>query len=186
MGHVERDLEWIKASGLPSAAIRLETGRVVGTEHDGRPRIVIGAETVVVTPALQLPYSAEVGDLLLVIGSAAGWYAIGVVEGRGTTRLLVPGDLEVAAPQGDIRFAAGRAVMVHGAAFEVACRRVSITAETLMERCREAGRWVAGLFEVRAKQTTTTVQDVHMVRAGNIVEIADRQMKLDGEQIHLG
>src|SRR5258708_5414385 len=60
--------------------------------------------------ALAYPYQPAPGDTVLAAGQGANWYVIGVLQGTGKTKLMVPGDFEVLAPKGRISLFAGKGV----------------------------------------------------------------------------
>ena len=144
------------------------------------------AEEIAVAMAMALPYRPAPDDTLLVIGKAGGWYAIGVLAGRGTTSFSAHGDLEIAAPNGRLDLSAGHAVRLAAPRIDAIARRFQVAADRLVERCQQASRWVAGLLDVRAKQSTTVVEDAHLLKARTILVRADEQINLDSEQVHLG
>jgi hypothetical protein len=173
----------------PDGELYLGPARVSAMAADGTVRVALPADPGIertATMAMALPYRPAPGDLLLVIGRAEGWYAIGVLSGHGTTSLTAHGDLEIAAPNGRLDLSAGHAVRLAAPRIDAVARRFQLAADRVIERCQQATRWVAGLLDVRARQSTMVVDEAHMVKAQSVLVRADSQVNLDGEQVHLG
>ena len=167
-------------AGRSADGLYLGPARVTSAT-DGNVRVTLptdpGAEIAVVM-AMALPYRPMRDDTLLIIGKTDG--------GRGTTSLSAHGDLEIAAPHGRLDLSAGHAVRLAAPRIDAVARRFQVATDRLIERCQQATRWVAGLLDVRAKQSTTVVEDAHLLKARTILARADKQINLDSEQVHLG
>ena len=61
-----------------------------------------------------------------------------------------------------------------------------MTAKTVYERFIRGYRWVKSVFQTRAGRMRTIVDSQYNLRAGSISETAQRNVRIDGKQIHLG
>jgi hypothetical protein len=138
------------------------------------------------TVALAFPYQPAVGDKVLAIGRAGTWYVIGVIEGSGTTTLMVRGDLKLLAPHGKIELMAGAGVTIHSSIVRILADRIEVLARTIFEKFTSASRWVKELFHLRAGHARTIVSSTYRVKAKRIVERAEDDVHIDGRKIHLG
>lgn len=134
--------------------------------------------------ALAYPYQPEAGDVVLVLG-ADELYVVGVLHGRGRTRLCVSGDLDIRA-DGILRLEAGREVRVLSPRVAVRADRIETIARSAFERVVSCYRWVREVLETRAGRSRTLVEGQYSVAAERIVERAEKHVKIDGKQIHLG
>lgn len=142
-------------------------------------------EPVDAVPAMPFRYDARSGDTVLAIGQAGRWYVIGVLNGHGATVIEAPGDLSVTAPNGTLRLAAA-AVEVDASRVETVARHVAVTARALVNKVQEATLWVAGRLDTRAGSSRLTVDGLHAVHAEQVLALARKQVKIDGETINLG
>lgn len=126
--------------------------------------------------ALAFPYDPVPGDVVLAIGEEEV-YIIGVLRGRGRTVFRTPGDLELEA---------GGRISIRGTELRIETDKVETIARTVFERCLHAYRWVKETLQTRAGRTRTVVDGHCTLRAERIVEIARKDVKIDGEKIHLG
>lgn len=152
----------------------------------GRIKLELPDEHAWALSALAFPYQPEAGDLVLAVGKASQWYVIGVLKGSGTTTLLVPGDLAIAAPRGQVSIDAAHGVEIRGPQVTVKAGRLQLTARTIVERFERATRWIKNTFQLRAGRIRTRVDTTYDVAAQNIREHAGDDVKIDGKQIHLG
>ncbi|MHC5038625.1 MAG: DUF3540 domain-containing protein [Planctomycetota bacterium] len=134
--------------------------------------------------ALAIPYQPAVGDVVLVIGDDE-LYVIGVLSGRGISRLEVPGDLELSAG-GSVRIQGGRGVSLNAPDVAVKAHRLEMTAERLLGRFGRVYEWIRETLKTSAERIRTTVREGVSIRAGRIDAIADKDVKIDGRRIHLG
>ncbi|MHC4600204.1 MAG: DUF3540 domain-containing protein, partial [Planctomycetota bacterium] len=134
--------------------------------------------------ALATPYHPEVGDVVLVIGDEE-LYVIGVLSGRGTSRLAVKGDLELEAT-GAVRIAAGREVSMNAPDVAVKAGRLELTAERLLGRFVRAYEWIRETLKTSAGRIRTTTREGVVLRAERITAYGEKDVKINGRQIHLG
>lgn len=134
--------------------------------------------------ATTLPYRPEAGDVVLAIGEDPAWI-IGLIHGRGATVIETPGDIELRA--------GGKITLTSATALEAAAPEVSIQADRLETAARDAFerftscyRWVKGLFQVSSGRSRQLVDGAHTLQADRIEETAKRDVRIDGQSIHLG
>jgi hypothetical protein len=126
--------------------------------------------------ALAFPYEPAAGDVVLAIGEDEV-FIIGVLRGRGKSVFRTPGDLELEA---------GGRVSIRGSEVRIEADKVETVARSVFERFVNAYRWVKETLQTRAGRTRTVVEGHSTLRAERIVEIAEKDVKIDGEKIHLG
>ncbi len=129
-----------------------------------RVKVELPDEVVWAQLALASPYQPEEGDRVLVMGQAGSWYAIGLLEGAGTTVITVPGDLELHAPKGAIRLRAGRGIHLRSPRIRIASQRLELFANDFLQRFR-------GDYRLKAERINEEAKD---------------DVRVDGRKIHLG
>src|SRR3954470_18360721 len=77
---------------------------VVYDVADNRVQLEFPDELPWAVSALAYPYQPCKGDTVLAAGQGRNWYVIGILKGTGKTTLTVPGDFEIRAPKGRIKF----------------------------------------------------------------------------------
>jgi hypothetical protein len=176
--------------------VQLLPARVLATA--GRPGFVQIAlaeqETTWARLALAVPYAAEPGDEVLLICNSSQAYVIGVLAGRGTTTLRVPGDLRLEAPCGEIHISAAKRVSVHsGRAIELCAPRASMRFErlnvlvgTLVQRLTNAFTWASGLIQSKSRRSRCVTEEGWLVRAGRAHLKTQDNVHINGKTIHLG
>jgi len=142
----------------------------------------------VVWAELALPYAHQLveGDLVLAIGQHERWYVIGVLASRGLTTIMVPADLSIKAPRGSIHLSAANGVHLSAARVKIKADKLDLAARRMTERFQEATRWIKGLFHIRAHRLCASVESDYRLNAGRIAEHAAAEVKINGQQIHLG
>ncbi len=134
--------------------------------------------------ALAYPYDPEPGDVVLIIGEEEA-YVIGVLRGRGVSTVSVPGDLRVEAG-GTVRIQGGRGVEVDGPRVAVRGETLSLEAKRLFTRAGRAYQWVREALSTVAGRVRLVSRGAVSVRGKRIVEFAEKDVKIDGKQVHLG
>lgn len=136
--------------------------------------------------ALAYPYQPRVNDLVLALGPEDGTvFVVGVLQGKGQTRLRVEGDLEIEA-SGRLNLRGVKGVNVEGMQISVNADRYEVTARSMIERLGNVYRWAKGTILTFAGRTRTVVEKNATLTAGRIVEKAKQDVVIDGEQIKLG
>ena len=138
------------------------------------------------TLALACPYQPVVGDTVLAAGQGQNWYVIGMLQGTGKTRFLVPGDFEVLAPKGRIRLIAGRGIQVKSAEVKITAGKLELVARRIIEHFTDATRWIKDTWNLRAGRSRTEIETDYQVKAKRIDARAEHDVRIDGDKIHLG
>jgi hypothetical protein len=136
------------------------------------------------TLALAYPYRPAIGDVVLAIGDETLW-VIGVLSGRGITRLEVEGDLELAAG-GSVRIQGGRAVSMNAPDVALKAQRLEMAAERVLGRFGRVYEWIRESLKTTAGRVRTTVREGVAIRAKRIDAFGEKDVKIDGRRIHLG
>ena len=148
-------------------------------------RIVEGVE-VRATLALAFPYRPATGDLLLVIGQDDELDVIGVLKGAGSADLAIQGDVRLHAIEGKLELSGDRGVKLAGPEVDVTTGRLTMMADTLVQKCTQAFQRVRGLLTLRAGRAHTVVDEASYSKARNMVLVSDERVMINGKQIHLG
>jgi len=136
--------------------------------------------------ALGYPYEPVDGDSVLCIAQDDACYVIGILAGRGRVRFVAPGDLELRAPRGRIDLISERGIRMKSRDISITAGNVAVVARSIMETFTEASRWVKDAFQIRAGRMRSKVDGDFRLNAGEIVERAQGEVKIDGTKIHLG
>lgn len=184
-------------------SIQVEASKVVRLERAGEGRYLGPAEVVgkradrlelrlpsgsvvEARSALALPYEAELGDELLVVGEHGSHYVIGVLRGQGTTQLAFEGDVELRARGGQLRIAGERGVTVEGPSVEVHTDRYAIVAELATTIAGNLRTAVRELFTLRSKEHHTQVEGDVLQHSRRARLVAEEKVTVNGKEIFLG
>ena len=164
--------------------------RVTGTEG-ARVRVALPDRHAWARLAVPFLYQPAVDDEVLVIGrreedGTEAYFVIGVLESRGPARLVVPGDLTVAAPHGSIRLDAGEGVSLEAPRVELRAGALTMVARSLTQRLDNAYHWVRQLLHVQAGRSRQVVEGTSYHQAQRTVIKAEKDVSIDGEKIQLG
>jgi hypothetical protein len=169
-----------------AASTALVEGDVVRVH--GRKLLVEVAEELRVwtTLAVPPPYRPSIGDRVVVLAQGGHAYAVGVVTATADPVFEAKGDLVLRAG-GTVRIAgeAGVAIESDGEV-SVRARLFRTVADKLRERLGAVWRVVRGCSSLRAGEVREDVEGDHRCRADRVLRKARGQVRIDGEQIHLG
>jgi len=136
--------------------------------------------------ALAYPYQPQPDDLVLALGVANGdMYVVGVLQGKGSTRLRVEGDLYLEAG-GHLHLHGHAGVNLRGQRLSLTADRYELSARSVTERVGNVYRWASGVIMTLAARTRTVVDQHATLVAGRIVQKAKQDVVIDGERIRLG
>ena len=180
--------ERIETGGGASASVVDTTDGQAIAVHDPAGRLVFEYQpdtgrTVVNVPTGDLVLAAPDGDIELVSGQA--------IRCRSETELdLSAPHLNATAERGtfliaDTTFQGVRLATTLEEARLVLGRLHSLV-DRSVERVRNAFRTVEKLYQVKAGRMRTVVEDSYSVRGGHASLKADKDVRIDGEKIHLG
>ncbi len=136
--------------------------------------------------AMPIRYEAREGDSLLVIGSADGWFVIGVLSGAGETRLEFQGDVSIRSIAGELRLRAGRAVHIDAPELSFHGRTIGMIADAVVQRFVTLRQRVTELLEVHASESRTTVEGTAYTQANRATILTREDVVINGKAIHLG
>lgn len=135
--------------------------------------------------ALALPYEASIGDELLVLGDASSAYVIGVLGGRGRTRLALEGDVSLEA-SGTLDLRAGEGVSIDAPKLELRAKTFSILAGKATQVFDSLRKTVRELYSVRAAEQQTLVDGTSQLTARNSRILSEGKVTINGKEIFLG
>jgi len=138
------------------------------------------------TLALAYPYEPASGDVVLAVGQGQNWFVIGIIQGSGKTRFVVPGDFEVLAPRGHIHLLGGKGIHLKSPEVKITAGTLRLVAKRILERFTDATRWVKNTWHLRSGRVRLEAEGDYRVKAKRIIERAEKDVKIDGEKIHLG
>ena len=144
-----------------------------------------GAEVEAVN-ALAFPYTPHAGDTVLVVGQDEANYVIGVLHARGDMTLAFPGNVRLHAPNGGMVFSAARPIEIQGPEVKVSAGTWTVIAKTLTEKVTSAFRWVKDIASLKAGRQRTHVEGASYERAERRIIKAKKDVRVNGERIHLG
>jgi hypothetical protein len=145
--------------------------------------------------AITGPYFAAVSDEVLIIGNDLDeLYVIGVLRGTGPTKISVPGDLAIEAPNGSIRLHAAKPIEIGSKVkVEVAASRVAVRADRLdffakrtVQKFTNAYTWVSQLFQLKSGRTRAVADEGYLIKAGRMHVKTKGNCVINSETIHLG
>ena len=136
--------------------------------------------------ALAYRYEAVPGDKVLVASDGETFYVIGVLEGRGNTAFVAPGNIEFRAPRGRIDMVAAESINMRSPRVKVASTTLELIAEKAVQRFNSLDQWVRETLYTHAGRMLNRVTETYRLNAGKIVERAKGAVKIDGDQIKLG
>jgi hypothetical protein len=170
---------------LSMTGVNLTPATVIETQ--GRKLTVMTPQgEAVAENALAFPYQPVKGDTLLVVGQGEHHYAIGVLAAQGDMTIAFPANAVFAAPRGEIRFKAGKAIDMHSPNVRLRAGKLELVARSISEIVDNAYRTVRKLLKLDAGRVQTTVEETAQTNAGRYVVKAKQDVKMDGDKIYLG
>jgi hypothetical protein len=141
---------------------------------------------VAATNAMAFPYTPSEGDTVLVIGQEDAHYVIGVLHARGDMTLAFPANVRFTAPRGGMLFTAAQPIEIQSPEVKVSAGTWTVIAKTLTEKVHSAFRWVKDLASLKAGRQRTQVEGASYERAERRIIKAKKDVRVNGERIHLG
>lgn len=167
----------------------LGAGRVVRLAEGADRALVVALEDgtlVRATPAFTYPYVPTIGDELLVVGDAAAFFLIGVLDGRGGTALDDPRGLAIAAEGGRLRVIGDRGVAITGRQVDVIAERFARTAVTAKQTFDRVATTVRELLAVDAGEVDELGKGAFRLAAKRVVMKALVGVRMKGSTVRLG
>jgi hypothetical protein len=166
----------------------LGSGRVVRLADGGAPSVVVSLEDgtrVHATPAFTFPYEAAIADELLVIGDAAEFFLIGVLEGHGRTELSNARGVSIRT-DGRLRVIGDRGVTLRGRVVDVIAERVSRVAVEARQTFERARSEVRDVLRVEATEIDERSERGFRLVAHRVILKALKGARLKSSTVRLG
>jgi hypothetical protein len=170
----------------PQASDYLGPGHVVVVRPHEVEVCIRGGDQVIAEMALSIPYTPEVGDVLLVIGKDGEHYVIGVLHGTGKTALSFQGAVSLTAVGGPVTISSDQGVSIHGPEVEVQASKLSMYAGEVVQKFTSLYQRVREAVSLHAGKTHTVVDDASFMTAKNAAIVTEETMSINGSEIHLG
>ena len=135
--------------------------------------------------ALAYAYEPCVGDEVLAIGNADGFWIIGIIHGKGPAVLRFPADAELSAG-GTLRLTADRGVEVRAQDFSVTTQKIRMIASEVAHSFKSLRQRVQEVLSVQAGQTHTVVEGSMHSQAKNATILTEEKVSINGKEVHLG
>ena len=178
-------IAWMEESGFSDASRRAYFGHATVRHVDCSQVLVeCSVGTAWATMAMVIAYQPEEGDVVLVLGTAEGWYVIGIVEGKGKTVIHSEGDLALAA-RARLRLVARDGIHAHTRRFKVVSAELRWTARSLVSMFKRVSRFVSGDCYVSAGQVHVDVDGRSKVEADEIFKYGENGVEIDGARVDL-
>lgn len=136
--------------------------------------------------ALALPYAPAVGDVLLVIGKASKYYAIGVLHGSGQTALAFQGDVQLRSMNGKLSLTGDRGVEIRGPELDLNTGTLRMVARDVLQTFASVYQRVSMLLRVHAGETQTLVDQSAFTQAKSATILTEDTVTINGREVHLG
>lgn len=186
-------LDMTTTTALGPAIVREVNGATIIALMEGREIEAVNA--------MAFPYTPTPGDVVLAIGQgssqserapgqcaalAARHYVIGVLQAQGDMTMTFPASVNMRAPKGSFNFSSGEAIDMHAPEVKVTAGKWTLVARTLTEKVTNAMRWVANLSQLKAGRKRTLVEGKDYERSERKIMKAKKDVRVNGERIHLG
>jgi hypothetical protein len=172
---------------------RLGRGVVTAVSGSTVTLALAGGGEVDATLALALPYDACVGDVLLVIGEPAAGpgeggeaFVIGVLSGRGKTRLELQGHVALHAVGGVLDLSGDEGVQIRGPVVEVQTDTLHTVARSVVSTFASLFQRVTEILHVHAHQQVTIVDEGAYTQAKTAAIQTENVVTINGKEVHLG
>ncbi len=141
--------------------------------------------TTPATVALASPYQPTPGDTVLAIGSADGFYVIGIIDAQAAAKMVFPGDVELSAG-GSLRIHAVDEIELCGQNVTVRASKLEMAAREVVQRFDKLRQRVVDLLSVQAGTTHTVVEGSSYKQAQSATLLTQEKVSINGKTIHLG
>lgn len=131
-------------------------------------------------------YRPVLGDVIVALGQGEQCYIVGVLHGTGDVVIESPRNMTVMAPNGSIDLFAAKGLRAYSPEITLRATRLELVARSVFERFGSAYRWVKDCFQVRTGRLRVVSKGSYQLRAQRIVELAEKDVKIDGQRVGLG
>lgn len=163
--------------------VRVEPGSVVVALEEARGPLPV---VVHATSALAYPYTPRAGDQLLLIGDAAAFYVIGVLEGRGDVSLSNPKGVSIRAEGGALRLVGDRGLRVRGERLRIEAARLRQLAVTSLSTFGERVTHIREMWRVEAGQLDQHSQGRFLLQTRRAVIKALTSARIKSTTVRVG
>ena len=184
-----RPAETLPPRSQAGSAHAIEVARVLA--RDGSELLVeIHGRQVMAWVAIPPPATIDAGDLVVVIGGAPRWWAVGALAGLpGPGDATPPAftaatDLRICAPRGRITLAAAR-TWIGGGVASIAASTLRSTAQSCGLRCQTVSQWVTGCVSGMVGSLFQRVTGDYHRRSRSIDSRAEGPVTIKGSGIRL-
>lgn len=143
-------------------------------------------EVVTATLALPVPYEAQVGDVVLVVGQGTRSYVIGVILGQAPMVLSFDGDVQVRSNDGVLRLSGARGVEIDGPGVDLKADTLTVTATAVVQRVVSFTQRVRDLLSVHVGRRHETVDGASLTHSKSTTFVTQDDVKINGKTIQLG
>jgi hypothetical protein len=168
-----------------SESVHLGPATVTGTRGP-EVEVVCNGREISALNALAFPYQPQRGDVVLLVAQEERSYVIGVLSAQGDMSLNFPGNVHFRAPKGSVQFTSGTGIEMQAPEVKVTARAYTVLAKTLTEKVTSAFRWVKDIASLKAGRQRTHVEGASYERAERRVIKAKKDVRVNGDRIHLG
>ena len=137
-------------------------------------------------PALAFPYRPVIGDQLLVIGDAHAFYVIGVLAGRGRSRLKSSRGMSLEAKGGRLRLRGDRGVKISGPNVRVQTQRFKKLALATLQTFGHLASRVRENVNVEAGEIDALSQNRWLLQGRRVVLKALKGARVNSTTVRLG
>lgn len=169
----------------PDAPLYLGPGKVVQAQGTAVEVELPSGHREKARLALAYAYESCIGDSVLVIGNADGYWVIGVIHGQGPAVIRFPADAELSAG-GTLRITADRGVEVRAQDFSVTTQKIRMIASEVAHSFKTLRQRVQELLSVQAGQTHTVVEGSMHSQAKSATILTEEKVSINGKEVHLG
>ena len=182
-------VETAPPSGTDAIANDLYLGPAVVTGTGaGALTVTFGGQSHAAQPAFALAYRPAIGDVLLVMarsGMPRTVYAVGVIDGRGTTEIAVSGDLRLTSQHGRIILTAGEEVQVSAPQVKVATQAMEVVATSLVQRVQSAFLAVTDLLHLSAGRKLEKISGSSLEQADTRHSLTKKETIINAASVHI-
>jgi len=161
---------------------------VVTAVGPGMLTVAFAGQSHAAQPAFALAYRPVVGDVLLVMArsrAGRGVYAVGVLDGRGTTEIAVSGDLALTSHYGRISISAGEGVAIATPQVTVRTQVMEVVATSLVQRVQSALLAVADLLHLTAGRRLEKITGSSMEQAQTRHLLSEKETIINASTVHI-
>ena len=136
--------------------------------------------------AFTFPYTPVAKDVLLVIGRAGRYYAIGVLCGNGRTDLALQGDVRALRHERNAHPEREPWDPPAVPEVDIATRGLRVVARDVMQKFESVIQRVSSILRVHAGESRTLVDGTSTLQAKRAPILTEETVSINGSEVHLG